>query len=170
MSNIHPDMSIPQPSDFLIGKSRIGHKCPTYFIADIAANHDGNLSRAKDLIKRAADAGANAAKFQNFKASTIVSDFGFRRLGGINSHQSSWDDSVYSVYDKASISLEWTHHLHEACMESGIEYFTSPYDLDILDHLESYVSAWKIGSGDISWHEIVEFLSLEIQASLPYQA
>ena len=45
---------------------------PTYFIADIAANHDGSLERAIELIKLAAEAGADAAKFQNFKAQTIV--------------------------------------------------------------------------------------------------
>ena len=49
----------------------------TYFIADIAANHDGSLERAKELIYLAAEAGANAAKFQNFKAETIVSEKGF---------------------------------------------------------------------------------------------
>ena len=47
---------------------------PTYFIADIAANHNGNLNQAKDLIYLAAESGAQAAKFQHFKANTIVSD------------------------------------------------------------------------------------------------
>ena len=56
-----------------IGKSPIGENHQTYFIADIAANHDGNLSRAVELIKRCADSGANAAKFQNFIAENIVS-------------------------------------------------------------------------------------------------
>lgn len=159
MTSRKPDMSIPSFSSFQIGHSWIGHSCPTYFIADIAANHDGSLSRAKTLIKLAADSGANAAKFQNFKASTIVSDHGFRSLGNITSHQSSWGESVYSVYDKASISLEWTHHLYDTCNECGIEYLTSPYDMDILDYLEPYVSAWKIGSGDISWHELISNLT-----------
>ena len=51
-----------------------------FFIADILANHDGSLSRAKKLIKLAAKAGADAAKFQHFKADTIVSNEGFKRL------------------------------------------------------------------------------------------
>ena len=51
----------------------IGLKHPTYFIADIAANHDGDLGRAKALIHRAKACGADAAKFQNFRAETIVS-------------------------------------------------------------------------------------------------
>ena len=59
-----------------IGKFDITKSEKTFFIADIAANHDGQLSRAIELIKKAAEAGADAAKFQNFKANTIVSDFG----------------------------------------------------------------------------------------------
>lgn len=51
-----------------IGSRTIGDQHPTYFIADIAANHDGDLERAKVLIRLAKEAGADAAKFQNFKA------------------------------------------------------------------------------------------------------
>lgn len=137
----------------------IGDASSTYFIADIAANHDGSLLRAKDLIKRCAEAGADAAKFQNFFAKSIVSDIGFKQLSNLSSHQSAWQSSVYDVYDKASISLEWTQILSETCKDAGIDYFTSPYDLSILDNLEQFVCAWKIGSGDITWHEMVENLA-----------
>ena len=51
---------------FKIGKKTISNNSSTYFIADIAANHDGSLSKAKELIHMAADSGADAAKFQNF--------------------------------------------------------------------------------------------------------
>ena len=56
-----------------IGSKTIGEGYPLYFIADIAANHDGDISRAFKLIELAKEAGADAAKFQNFKAGTIVS-------------------------------------------------------------------------------------------------
>ena len=59
---------------FKINKNHISHNHKTYFIADIAANHDGSLHRAKKLIRLCAQAGANAAKFQHFKAETIVLD------------------------------------------------------------------------------------------------
>ena len=55
-----------------INKKKISENSPTYFIADIAANHDGSLLRAKRLIRLAAKAGANGAKFQHFKADTII--------------------------------------------------------------------------------------------------
>ena len=63
-----------------INKKLIGDNHPTYLIADIGANHDGDLKRAKKLIELCAKAGANAAKFQHFKAETIVSDYGFKKL------------------------------------------------------------------------------------------
>jgi len=73
-----------------IGDRWVGSNHPCYFIADIAANHDGSLDRAKMLIRLAAEAGANAAKFQNFRAPTIVSDYGFKAMGSQISHQASW--------------------------------------------------------------------------------
>ena len=144
---------------FKIGNSTIGDNYPTYFVADIAANHDGKLSRAIELIKICADSGANAAKFQNFKAETIVSDLGFKNLQKKQSHQSDWKKSVFEVYDAASISLEWTSNLKNACKCAGIDYFTAPYDINIVDQLNDFVEAWKIGSGDITWHELIEILS-----------
>ena len=86
----------------------------TYFIADIAANHDGNLIRAKKLIKLCAKAGADAAKFQHFKAETIVSDAGFKSLGKI-AHQKKWKKSVFETYKKASINPKWNKILKEEC-------------------------------------------------------
>ena len=71
----------------VIGDRLVGEPHPVYFIADIAANHDGDLERAKMLIRLAKDAGAEAAKFQNFSAPKIVSDYGFKTLGGQLSHQ-----------------------------------------------------------------------------------
>lgn len=137
----------------------IGHQHPTYFIADIAANHDGNLQRACDLIHQAAEAGADAAKFQHFKAETIVSDRGFRQLGGRQSHQESWNKSVFDVYCDASLSLEWTPILKQACDKAGIAFFTSPYAQNLVDHIDPFVPAYKIGSGDITWIEMVEYIA-----------
>jgi len=135
---------------------KIGLEYPTYFIADIAANHDGDLERAKDLIYLAAEAGADAAKFQHFNASTIVSDYGFKNMGGKQSHQSNWEKSVFEVYKDASVSLDWTESLKETCNKVGIPFFTTPYALSVVDFMDAHVPAYKIGSGDITWIEMVE--------------
>jgi len=145
--------------DVKIGKHVIGLDFPTYFIADISANHDGDLDRAKMLIRMARDAGADAAKFQNFRAPKIVSDYGFSSMQGQVSHQANWKKSVFQVYSEASIPFEWTPILKEECDKAGIDYFSSPYDFEAVDYLDPYVSAHKIGSGDIDWLEMLEHIA-----------
>ena len=132
---------------------------PTYFVADIAANHDGDLERAKDLIYLCAEAGADAAKFQHFTANTIVSDYGFKSLGGQQSHQSEWKKSVFDVYQDASLNQDWTPVLKETCDKAGITFLTSPYSFDLVDKVDSFISAYKIGSGDITWLEIIDYIA-----------
>lgn len=127
----------------------------TYFIADIAANHDGDLNRAKKLCELAKSSGADAAKFQHFKAETIVNDNGFRSLGG-QSHQANWKKSVYETYEDASVPLDWTPELKIHCDKIGIDFFTTPYDINYVDELDKYVSMYKIGSGDITWIEMIK--------------
>lgn len=146
-------------SEFKLGTKIIGLKHPTYFIADIAANHDGDLERAKDLIYLAAESGANAAKFQHFKAETIVSDGGFKDLGSQKSHQAKWGKSVVEVYKDASLNPDWTSILKETCEKAGIDFFTSPYSFELVDAVDPYVPAYKIGSGDITWLEIIEYIA-----------
>ena len=123
-------------STFDIEGQEIGQDFPTYFIADIAANHDGDLERVKSLIYLAAEAGADAVKFQHFKAETIVSDHGFKNLSGQQSHQTK-----------------------ETCGKAGIAFFTSPYDKDLIDHVDPYLPAYQIGSGDITWIEMIEYIA-----------
>lgn len=142
--------------EFRIGDREIGEHHPVYFIADIAANHDGSLERAKTLIRLAKEAGADAAKFQNFQAQKIVSDYGFKALGGQQSHQSRWKKSVFEVYREASIPFDWTPVLKEACDQAGLDYFSSPYDFDAIDKLDEYMPAYKVGSGEIDWLEALE--------------
>jgi len=139
-----------------IGNKKIGLSYPTYFIADIGANHDGSFVRAKKLIKLAKLAGANAAKFQHFSANTIVSDKGFRQLKSKKSHQDKWKKSVFEVYRSASINKRWTKKLKSYCDKVGIEFMTSPYSLEILNEVNPYVNAIKIGSGDITWVDIIK--------------
>jgi sialic acid synthase SpsE len=146
-------------SEFKINKQQIGINHPTYFIADIAANHDGSLSRAKELIWAAKESGADAAKFQHFSAKSIVSDRGFKDLGSQKSHQSDWKKSVFEVYNEASLNLDWTNDLKETCDKAEITFFTSPYSFEIVDQIDQFVPAYKIGSGDITWIDIIKHIA-----------
>ncbi len=142
-----------------IGNREIANNGKPYFIADIAANHDGELERAYKLIELAKEAGADVAKFQNFKAKTIVSRAGFEGLGHQLSHQSTWKKSVYETYEDASVADEWSEKLKKKCDDVGIEYMTSPYDFASVDWADQYVDAYKIGSGDITWLDIVGYIA-----------
>lgn len=145
--------------EFEIEDTMIGGDNPVYFIADIAANHDGDLDRAIDLIRLAKEAGADAAKFQNFRAAQIVSDYGFKSLKGQLSHQAEWEKSVFEVYDEVSVSFEWTKTLKDVCDEFDIHYFSSPYDYEAIDHLDEYMPAYKAGSGLMSWPEAIVLMA-----------
>ena len=142
--------------EFTIGDRTIGLKQPTYFIADIASSHDGELSRAKDLIWLAKEAGADCAKFQHFLARDIVSDEGFQALGGQMAHQAAWKESVYAIFEKYQTPRDWTSELVEECRKADIEFMTTPYDLAAINLVEQHLRAWKIGSGDIGWTQFIQ--------------
>jgi sialic acid synthase SpsE len=145
---------------FKVGNRAVGDGAPTYFIADIAANHDGNLERALELIHLSARAGADAVKFQHFKAEKIVSDRGFRTLGGQQSHQAKWSKSVFEVYQDASLPRQWNAALKRAAEEAKVHFFSAPYDLEAVEELDQLgVPAFKLGSGDVSWPEIVRAMA-----------
>lgn len=133
-----------------------GEASSPYFIADVGANHDGDLQKALDLINLIADAGGHAAKFQHFSAGTIVSDTGFKSLGTKMAHQSKWKKSVFEIYQDASINLEWTEALRDECKKRQLDFFTSAYSLELVDFIDPYVDVYKIGSGDITWTQILE--------------
>ena len=142
-----------------ISDRTIGPGNPTYFIADISANHDGDLERAKSLIHLAAESGADAAKFQHFSAEKIVSGRGFKDLGTNLGHQAAWKQGVVEVYQKASLPWEWTEALRDECKSVGIHFFSAPYDLEAVEMLDPYVPAYKIGSGDITWIQMIEHIA-----------
>lgn len=144
---------------FNIGQRRIAIDEPTYFVADIAANHDGDLGRAKDLIWRAKEAGADCAKFQHFKADQIVSAVGFNEMTGQMSHQASWKKSVHEIYDQYHTRRDWTQVLIETCVQADIEFMTTPYDFEAIDMFASIVPAFKVGSGDITFPVAIEHMA-----------
>lgn len=144
-----------------IGGRWIGKDFPTYFIADIAANHDGDLERAKLLIDLAKDSGADAVKFQHHDCKKYVSDYGFKSLGSKQSHQSKWEKSIYEIYKDAEVPVTWTDVLHDYCQERDIHFFSTPYDIEMIDHLDPYVPAYKIGSGDVNWHKILTAIAVK---------
>jgi N-acetylneuraminate synthase len=139
-------------NNIIINNREIGINNPTYFVADIAANHDGEIERAFKLCRLAKESGADAVKFQHFAAKEFVSSKGFSEIKN-ESHQVKWRKTVYDIYQDASLPLSWTSYIEEYCRTIGITFFSSPYGLNMVRHLQHCVPAWKIGSGDINYHE-----------------
>lgn len=145
-------------STITIGEKMIGIDKPTYFIADIASNHDGNLERAKELIWLSKEAGADAVKFQHFKAENIVSDYGFKQLKQ-GSHQANWEKSVFDVFKDYEFNRDWNEILNLEAEKANIEFFTTPYDVAAVEEIDHLVGAYKIGSGDITWSDFIEHVA-----------
>ena len=146
-------------SSIMINGKCIDINSPAYFVADIAANHNGDLSTAKELIWLAKEAGADAVKFQHFLADKIVSDYGFKKLGAQAGHQAAWRKSVYETYKDAEFNRDWNEILALEAKKANIDYFTSPYDIDAIKSIDKYIPAYKIGSGDITWIEFIEYVA-----------
>jgi len=138
-----------------LGKKIISKNSPTYFIADIAANHDGNLQRAIKLINLAKKSGADAVKFQHHDVTKYVSDYGFKRLGNKLSHQKKWKKTIFEVYKDAEVPRKWTQTLINHCKKIDITFMSTPYDLDTTDYLNKYMPAFKVGSGDLAWDDML---------------
>ena len=146
-----------------INSRKVGPQFPTYIIAEVGSNFDGDLDRAKTLAKKCKTAGADAYKIQNFLAPKIVSAEGFENLQV--SFQAKWKEPVVEVYKNAEFPRAWVAELAAYCREIGIEFLSSPYDKDAVDLLESIgVAAHKIGSGEI---DNLEFLSYVARTGKP---
>lgn len=142
-----------------LGNKLIGAGHPTYIIAEIGANFDHNIDKAKKLIYEAKAAGADCAKFQTFSTPKIVSEGGFSlmKLKGVHG---SWGRTVSDVFKDAEFPREWHQEISDYCLKIGIDFSTSPYDFEAVDLCEKLnVPFIKIGSGEITWLEMLEYIA-----------
>ncbi|MBQ9119707.1 MAG: pseudaminic acid synthase [Lachnospiraceae bacterium] len=132
-----------------IGNHEISEHAPTYIVAEMSGNHNMELSRAKAIIKAAAEAGADAIKIQTYTPDTITIDCKadcFRVQGKL------WEGmTLYELYQTAYTPWEWQSELAQYAKELGIDFFSSPFDLTAVDFLEELaVPAYKIASYEIN--------------------
>ena len=112
-----------------IGNRLIGNGHPAYVIAEIGANFDNDIQKAKKLIEAAKICGADCAKFQSFKAEKIVSEKGFQSMNLKGVH-GSWGRPVHEVFRDAEFPREWHKEISDYCKSIDIDFSTSPYDFE----------------------------------------
>src|SRR4030042_3362966 len=147
------------PRVIKIGQRLVGEGQPTYFIADIGANFDNDLEKAKKLALAAKESGADVVKFQSFLASKIVSgpSFAKMKLKGVHG---SWGRPIDEIFKEVEFPREWHKELFDYCKEIGITFSSSPYDFEAVDLLDKLgVDFFKIGSGEITWPEMLKYIT-----------
>lgn len=142
-----------------LNNTYVGLEHKPYYIADIGANHDGDLIRAKELVWISKEAGADCAKFQHFLADKIVNDVEFNKLTSLKTHQSDWKKSVAEIYDDYHFKRDWTEEIYNECKKAEIEFSTSPYDFGAVELVDKFVNFFKIGSGDLGWHDFMSHVA-----------
>lgn len=135
------------PSSVQLGKREINENSKPYIIAEIGVNHEGSLDLAKSLIEEAKEGGADAAKFQSYKAGTLAS----------KNSPSYWDTTkeatksqyeLFSKYD--SFGEKEYNDLSDYCKKVDIEFISTPFDDNALEFLNPLMSFFKVASADLT--------------------
>ncbi len=131
-----------------INGRKIGSAFPPYIVAELSANHSGDLSNAKKLILAAKEANASAVKIQTYKPETITMDNirpEFMITQGPRSGM-----TLFELYSQGSTPWEWHEELFQYAKDIGITIFSSPFDITALELLESLdCCAYKIASFEL---------------------
>jgi len=140
-------------AEFHIGDRPVGPDEPTFVIAEAGSNHNGDLEVAKELIDVASDAGADAVKFQTFRAEDLYVE----ESGEVEYLDD--DRTIYEIIESMEMPYEWIPALYDYCHERGVQFLSTPFDERSAEKLAEYVPAWKVASYTSSHVPFLEFLA-----------
>ena len=137
-----------QTKQLQIKNRSIGDGNPAYLIAEMSANHAGDMGRALEIIHAAKESGADCIKIQTYTPDTITMNCNnefFTLSGG------TWKgENLYELYGKAYTPWEWQGRLKEEADKIGIDFFSTPFDKTAVDFLEELkVDFYKIASFEV---------------------
>lgn len=121
-----------------------------FIIAEAGVNHNGSLEMAKELVSRAAEAGADAVKFQTFRANSIISKHA--QKAEYQKRTTSNEESQLEMVKKLEMDLAMHEELVACCEANGIQFLSTPFDLESVDLLSRQIGVdqLKIPSGEIT--------------------
>jgi N,N'-diacetyllegionaminate synthase len=132
-----------------IGQRNIGRGEPVFIIAEAGVNHNGDLALARQLVDVAAHAGADAVKFQTFKAEKVVSPQAPK--AGYQLQTTGADESQLELVKRLELPFEAFRELFVYCQDKGILFLSTPFDEESADFLDALgVAAFKVPSGEIT--------------------
>ena len=146
--------------EFKIKDKTIGGKNPLFFIAEAGVNHNGSLDLGKQLIDIAAEAGADAVKFQTFVTENIITPEAPKATYHVETTGSDNKQTWFQLLKTQEMSKEMHVDLIDYCSKKGIIFLSTPYDkvsADLLDNLN--VPAFKIASTDTNNIPFLQFIA-----------
>lgn len=125
-------------------------KCP-FIIAEMSGNHNQSLERALKIIEAAASCGVDAIKIQTYKPDSLTLNINNQKGFFIEDENSPWfGRTSYDVYQEAALPYEWHKPIFDKCKELGITGFSTPFDFNGVDFLESLdCPIYKIASAEM---------------------
>ena len=141
-----------------IGKQKIGADAPVFIIAEAGVNHNGDLSLAKKLVDRAANAGANAVKFQVFRAERLAGEMAPK--ANYQKHSTPSDVSQLDMLKDLELEDEEFIELRDYCRALNILFLATPFDPESVDFLDTLdVPVFNIGSWDVTNLPLIEHIA-----------
>jgi pseudaminic acid synthase len=133
-----------------IGGREVGPGAAPFVIAEMSGNHDGDLDKALEIVRAAAEAGAHAVKLQTYTADTITLDADTPEFRLSAAHELWADRRLYDLYEEAHTPWDWHEPIFELARELGLLAFSSPFDPTAVAFLEDLdVPCYKIASSEI---------------------